>query len=314
MLTATENTNTVRKVSFTEVHKSIMDSAEQLSKLEFNENEFIKKGNFLEKIGFKNSLATYSYKEYSDAKPFIDLYSTRYVNNKFILSLQIQRVCEDYDLYERPLEDYVSDIPIKNINDIENFKVHINDIDEKFLHISANYSKTLLRNFCIFKHILNTRSKDFQNPNKTKSNFSEYALKELGVKYLEGSYYHSQEIFDEIFLIISKDLSIQERNDKLEYINQGYLKLEDLPKLGWLNAPLLKICATKNMFSFESMQDSSRFLNYERNKESIKRDEQSKFQVETDPIVLFKVNGGYLIVTAWGDEANHDFVVNNKLN
>ena len=62
------------------------------------------------------------------------------------------------------------------------------------------------------------------------------------------------------------------------------------------------------------MQDSSRFLNYERNKESIKRDEQSKFQVETDPIVLFKVNGGYLIVTAWGDEANHDFVVNNKLN
>jgi hypothetical protein len=42
MLTSTENTTTVRKVPFTEVHKSIIDSAEQLSKLEFNENEFIK--------------------------------------------------------------------------------------------------------------------------------------------------------------------------------------------------------------------------------------------------------------------------------
>lgn len=36
--------------------------------------------------------------------------------------------------------------------------------------------------------------------------------------------------------------------------------------------------------------------------------------VKDDPIVLKPVNGGYLIVTAWGDEASDPIVVNNKMN
>lgn len=33
-----------------------------------------------------------------------------------------------------------------------------------------------------------------------------------------------------------------------------------------------------------------------------------------DPVVLQPVNGGYLIVTAWGDEASDEIVVNEKMN
>lgn len=33
-----------------------------------------------------------------------------------------------------------------------------------------------------------------------------------------------------------------------------------------------------------------------------------------DPVVLQPVKGGYLILTAWGDEANDELVVNNKMN
>lgn len=33
-----------------------------------------------------------------------------------------------------------------------------------------------------------------------------------------------------------------------------------------------------------------------------------------DPVVLQRVSGGYLIITAWGDEASDELVVNNKMN
>jgi hypothetical protein len=36
--------------------------------------------------------------------------------------------------------------------------------------------------------------------------------------------------------------------------------------------------------------------------------------VQKDPIVLQPVKGGYLIVTAWGDEASDELVVNEKMN
>jgi hypothetical protein len=36
--------------------------------------------------------------------------------------------------------------------------------------------------------------------------------------------------------------------------------------------------------------------------------------VKDDPIVLQQVNGGYLIVTAWGNEANDEIIINEKMN
>ena len=33
-----------------------------------------------------------------------------------------------------------------------------------------------------------------------------------------------------------------------------------------------------------------------------------------DPVVLQPVKGGYLIITAWGDEASDEIVVNQKMN
>jgi len=36
--------------------------------------------------------------------------------------------------------------------------------------------------------------------------------------------------------------------------------------------------------------------------------------VLADPVVLQPVKGGYLIITAWGDEASDELVVNQKFN
>ncbi len=39
-----------------------------------------------------------------------------------------------------------------------------------------------------------------------------------------------------------------------------------------------------------------------------------KAQVDSDPLVLLKVRGGYLVITAWGPEANHELAINPKMN
>lgn len=41
---------------------------------------------------------------------------------------------------------------------------------------------------------------------------------------------------------------------------------------------------------------------------------QPKNQVDLDPIVLCQTKHGYIVVTAWGDEANDELVVNQKMN
>ena len=67
------------------------------------------------------------------------------------------------------------------------------------------------------------------------------------------------------------------------------------------------VAAVRGLFSEKAFENSeARILN----KEQI----APKSQVDMDPIILHKVPGGYLIVTAWGDEANDELVVKENLN
>lgn len=67
--------------------------------------------------------------------------------------------------------------------------------------------------------------------------------------------------------------------------------------LSEMSADLLSIVAAPDMMKLENTQIVSGYK-----------------IVDKDPIVFFKVAGGYLLVTAWGDEANIPEVVNEKLN
>lgn len=70
----------------------------------------------------------------------------------------------------------------------------------------------------------------------------------------------------------------------------------------------LVIAAVKSLFSPIAFQESNARILHNTN------ELEAKNQVEMDPIVLLKVHGGYLIITAWGDEANDELVINQKLN
>jgi hypothetical protein len=70
----------------------------------------------------------------------------------------------------------------------------------------------------------------------------------------------------------------------------------------------IEIAAVQDLFIPTAFQrDSSRLGN--QTNELI-----AKGQVDLDPIVMIKNYRGYIIITAWGDEANDELVVNQSLN
>lgn len=69
----------------------------------------------------------------------------------------------------------------------------------------------------------------------------------------------------------------------------------------------IKIAAIEKLFNEEAFKESrSRILD--------KPELQAKNQVDLDPIILFETRHGYIIITAWGDEANDELVVNQNNN
>jgi hypothetical protein len=327
MLTATE---TLKKASFLDVQNSINESVNEINN--FNVSESI------------DSLKDSFYKqEFLDAKPYIDLYNTNYVNCKFLLPHQVQKICVEYDLYQRSVTDYIGKIPKKNAKDIKQFKININDIDEEILLKSIKYCPTAGYKFGILKHIINF--------------FSTKCISDIkNIKYYDKLYYGSEkeieerlrllnfnqpEIFsnylvnDKLKTIIedrhrmykSLALGIHIKNDinfyinsylsllnKYELIHKGLLSLNNWYRifLFELTEPLFTICATKDCFTNDSMIDPNRFLNYDSEQKKTNFVGSIKYVLDYDPIVLFKVNGGYLVITAWGEESKS--VINEKLN
>lgn len=72
-------------------------------------------------------------------------------------------------------------------------------------------------------------------------------------------------------------------------------------------AHLIEIAAVKSMFHEDAFsQSQERIINTEQL--------TAKHTVELDPIVLCKTKDGYIVVTAWGDEANDELILNETHN
>lgn len=235
-------TKTIPTKTFKEVHEELENESLFLHK-KHNIRDFQIKADFLNDIGFNNSIATKIYGAISKNASVIDAYKEKYLGiYKFILEPQLERVCEKYNLYVRKLQYFLGDIPEKNIQDIMNFKVYIND-----LPISNNHKNNI-------SHFL------YQNTDAYRNGISNRKLK---------------------------------------------IELKDFKKLQLL--PLLEIASVKSLLHSEA------FL---RSKERIigSAEIEPKNQVDLDPIVLCKTIHGYIIITAWGDEANDELVLNQNQN
>ena len=105
--------NVIVKKTFKDVHQDI-DNEFIFLKQNHNTQDFKKKGDFLTKVGFKNSIATRLYKAISDNPFRAQEYERKYFGQyKFLLKPQLERLCEKYDLYVRTPEFFLGDIPEK---------------------------------------------------------------------------------------------------------------------------------------------------------------------------------------------------------
>lgn len=235
-------TQTITTKTFREVHAEIENEHLLLQKNHDIDN-FRDKADFLSGIGFKNSIAAKLYSAIVQNKDIVKIYAERYLGQyKFILKPQLERVCEKYNLFVRDTEFFLGDIPEKNIRDMMNFSIFVNDLPER---LQTRYNQWLW---------------EFQ-----KHNFNFDLCKQLQVK----------------------------------------IPINLFPAIG-INS-LITIAAVKSLFDEKAFAKSqARILN---NTELI-----AKYQVELDPIVLCETKHGYIIITAWGDEANDELVVNQNYN
>lgn len=237
-------TQTLPTKTFKEVHEELEMEASLLKK-NHNVAAFKEKAEFLTDVGFIDSIATKLYAAIAENQGVIAEYERKYLGRyKFILGPQLERICEKYNLFVRPVHTFLGDIPEKNIKEMKGFSVFVEDL--------ALYSVS---------------EKAWTN--------------------------HWQQ-----FLIGTGSNSFSE--------NETWrLPIRNIAKVGMDWA--LSIAAIKPLFSAEAFEKSeSRIIG--------PQELTAKGQVDLDPIVLFQTKHGYLIITAWGDEANDELVVNQKNN
>lgn len=231
---------TIPTKTFREVHEELENESLFLHK-NHNIKDFKDKADFLSSIGFTNSIATKIYSAIAENSRVIQEYKTKYFGvYKFILKPQLERICEKYNLYVRDTKFFLGDIPEKNIKDIMNFKICIDD-----LPINEEY-----------KHMI------------------------IGQVQIDS---HSM-MFDR---------------------KPPMLKIQDFDK--FLLTGLIEIASIKSLFSDKAFEKSNDRIIGE-------LEIEPKNQVDLDPIVLCRTKHGYLIITAWGDEANDELILNETLN
>jgi len=248
------------------IHNSFYSEVDQLLLFAKNKEEednskddIIIKSNRLKKYGFTstkeaklaNQKINENFKVLNDNKKkdnlieAINYFSRKYPLYKFITQESVMKLCEKYCLIYGDVKYYIGDVPEKNLQQIEKFKIDKEDecyvISEKFLY----------------------------SPNKLENNisYSEYELGKL----------EKQRILEKPIILLMNEIK--------HYLSP------------------LEIVASSKDFDLNNME--------------IKNFKISKKEIP-DPVVLKPVfyNGDkyYLIITAWGDEASDESVVNTNFN
>lgn len=126
-----------------EIHESFDTASEKLlndAKAILAGSYDIEKGERLKNIGFTNAkkaveatVVVTEKKKNEELAKLIEYYQMHYPNNKFITEEKTKEICKKYGLLCGNTEYYTSDVPEKNLSEIENFKLREEDM-EKITH------------------------------------------------------------------------------------------------------------------------------------------------------------------------------------
>jgi len=239
----------------------------------------VDKVNRLELLGFKQA------NQVTELKPLmqkaalskeqielINYYKREYPFNKFIDEEGVKTICHKYNLVCGDVSRFKGFVPEANLKQIERFKLKSTE-----------------------KNLVQIEAFDYQN-NRLGIFTSENAI----VKFSTSGYYHLYSTEN------SKDWSFQQPNTELankgEFYGKDYANLFGLQgkvevgiNIQILNKKL-QICAPVKDMDISGL---GLVEGYKLQKKHI-----------PDPVVLQPVKGGYLILTAWGDEASDPLVMN----
>lgn len=320
-----ENTSTMehKVLTFKEVHAELEMENNLLLK-EHNIQDFSQKANFLKDIGFKESKATKMYSAIVSSEDYRKGFNQRYNGlYKFILKEQLERVCEKYNLFVRKLEFFAGDIPEKNIKDMMNFRVALKD----FIHLpDFLIQKVMLKNLEDLKKSEKKNGIDTSNllfyGNITVGQLDYLMIQKLTIERraeIENS------IESKLNINFNEKISLNEIQKTIENIMQKLCNLyfdgDSHRFRDWTSSKNrmfgeqnsnwmgnIEIAAVRSLFTNQAFQDDTSRLGNQTN------ELMPTGQVDLDPIVMIKNNRGYIIITAWGDEANDELIVNQNQN
>lgn len=238
----------------------------------------------LNKLGFKNVSEVKTFekivKETKFSEKQIELvkyYKNKYPLNKFIVESQVKDICHKYNLVFASIDRFTGFVPDKNLTEIENFKLKDTESNTMILENIDNGTVSSLVN-CEIK-----KCRSFYHIYK-KDNEDIYSNQFLqsrdGVNFYGSKSLSLRDEFKNAFDELTSE------DDKFFLSNISF-------KSG------LQICAPVKDMNINglTLKDGYRLHKH-----------------IPDPVVLQPVKGGYLILTAWGDEASDPIVLNENLN
>ena len=267
----------------------------------------------LSRMGFGNAkpVRMLSKEEQNRAKDLLFLkkrYTRIAPQYKFITGQKLMSICKKYGLVLGSSERYVEDIPEQNQEDIRNFKI----LDKGFLEVSDDTYQNA-------KHKTGDGAEMHPKDMSTShmDNLLSYYRRKFKDREQYGQYMSSIDVGNlDVDLIRSlvTELHLRGEEDLLreqrELWRHTPLSTRVLSELFTpLKTTYFYVAADIDSFNTEGTTlEDNKLVEQNNNKELEESMKQDLFR-HYDPIVLAKVQGGYLIVTAWGDEASDPDVV-----
>lgn len=199
-----------------------------------------------------------------------------YPGNKFITEEEVKRICEKYGLLLGDAANYTGDVPEKNLCEIEAFKLRKEDYTEKQKGWGGLWDTFATAYFS--QNLLGIRRSKPRRSGVLASYFDQVNGEMSGLPKSIG-------------MITEPSIG---GGWAIGYDPYGGPKKEEKAKE--TEQASFKICAPKQDFNT---------LGYV---------EVDGYRLVYDPVVLQPVKDGYLIVTAWGQEASDEIVVNQAQN
>lgn len=246
----------------------------------------------LQELGFTSAENVNDYNDHAKGNERARYYQQRYPHHKFITKWQMEKIREKYNLMEGSLERFKGAIPAKNITEMMNFRMVRQDIQEKksdFASVLDTWSRLYEQQMFASMGIPDIITRGRAGGKSFDRVYIDEAKELLKRPSVDIKRSYGPPSFEDSFKQQAEKRAedARERQEEMNKRNRGYESLT-FAQVNKEFPGAIKITADKALFNAPDPV--------------------------LDPIVTIDVNGGYLIITAWGDEARDPDVLNQTMN